>query len=272
MSVLRNLAHAGANLRHAIGEWAIECIFLLTDETLPRSRTLVNERTSWTISGWLETRVLSGEFEFSFMTSSSGVASWVRLADISPRARFVSKVFLFLVYLMANAGYIEIFTCVQIHFAYIVASTFADGVEEWRKENVDLVRWTHHVATTWLMAVFAVPVDYSNEMTLQLLGAVDATDAFLYLFQTVRHPIWKLVAQVIFLLVWVARRILIWGPGDWGGLLLELHARRLEARDWQYMIFAYPPMGLLLATNYAWTWQIMVAVWTRVRRLVCGRE
>jgi hypothetical protein len=72
----------------------------------------------------------------------------------------------------------------------------------------------------------------------------------------------------MFLASWLARRIFVMGEGDWGDLLWKLHQERAREKDYMYMALSYPPMLLLLLTNFIWTYYIVRAVFVRARRVV----
>jgi len=74
----------------------------------------------------------------------------------------------------------------------------------------------HHLATWLLLGLYCIPAKFTDELTMHLLGAVDLTDFFYYLFKSIDDSTGRLVAQAVFVVVWFARRVFIFGENDWG--------------------------------------------------------
>jgi hypothetical protein len=74
---------------------------------------------------------------------------------------------------------------IYTHFAYIIVSTAIDA-KNWTQHGIDekgQLQVLHHVATWLLMGVYLHGGPFVNNVTIPLLHAVDATDAFFYLFK-----------------------------------------------------------------------------------------
>jgi hypothetical protein len=64
------------------------------------------------------------------------------------------------------------------------------------------------------------------------------------------------------------RRVVIFGVGDWGYWLLRAHQEMMDKSMVGLMCVSYPPMILLLMTNYYWTACIVAASMRRIERFL----
>lgn len=141
------------------------------------------------------------------------------------------------------------------HVAYIFGSTWLDA-RRWLRARVDALQLVHHVATWWLLWVLCAGAEHSRELALALLGAVDHTDAWYYLSLCLGRGALKTGVQLGFVFVWAWERLLVWGPGGWGWWIGRVWSAALERGAVLYVLWSFPPVAALLATNVAWTWKI----------------
>jgi hypothetical protein len=83
------------------------------------------------------------------------------------------------------------------------------------------VQMVHHAATWMLLGVMLTDTEWVRGTTVELLGAVDLTDWFYYFFMAIEEEPWRTVCQGFFCVVWLLRRVMIFGEGDWGWYAIE---------------------------------------------------
>jgi hypothetical protein len=105
-------------------------------------------------------------FEFYEMPTT-----WIRL---------VCKFLLYSLYVQTCEGFQTESVLVKAHIVYIFASTMIDAAEE--SKPGDWVKWVHHAATWWLLFVYLLDIPFASQITVHLLGAVDLTDLFFYMY------------------------------------------------------------------------------------------
>jgi hypothetical protein len=183
----------------------------------------------------------------------------MKRAFADPIVRCACKAALLFSYQMCVAGTISFATMFAVHLAYIAYSTWVDA-RAWLTDGVDSrARWqmVHHAATWWLVAVFAGGGPHFEETTRELLGAVDATDMAFYAFKAVprtqANQLVRTGLQLVFAVVWVLRRVLVFGEGDWGRSIYRAAREQFVLGGWTSGLILSIPASLLLLVNWVWT-------------------
>ncbi len=97
---------------------------------------------------------------------------------------------------------------------------------------------------------------------------MDLTDCFYYCFKGMEPSFARLAVQLGFVLVWVARRIVVFGQGDWGRYAYKVLYAKMVLGEYAFAASFGAMMGLLLFTNYYWTVEIVRVVGSRLVRMV----
>lgn len=105
------------------------------------------------------------------------------------RARCFSKGVLFASYLFCTHGLVSYELMLMQHVLYIFASTVLDCVRWFTEElkSRDYWQMLHHLATWHLLWICFQGGPFVELVTVELLGAVDATDMAFYAFKSVNR-------------------------------------------------------------------------------------